>query len=427
MSSNENEHWVKRNANVCAKSYRFPSLVVAEAEGIYLRDVQGRKYLDFTSGGQTSNIGHRPSEVISAVKEQMDKTGLASLGWMLNESRITLGEKLTKLMFGALRKGKVGFCNTGSDATELSMRLAKQHSRKSLILCSFGCFHGQPSLGSLALNTTPHGRSYGVESVPGIMYMPYPYCYRCLFDREYPGCHFECLDFIRYQIETRVIPAEEVAAFFLEPVQVHGGVIPLPDGYLAALQKICKSEEILLVIDEVTTGFGRTGKMFAIEHWNVEADILYLAKPIASGLSLGAVISNSEIMSLFRGGGTFSGNPIACAASLATIRTIIERNLLDNAERVGAYLIKRLSELSETHSIIGDVRGLGLLVGVELVEDKKQPAKRITNEIIHRMAKAGLLIFPAGVYQNVLRLCPPLICTEEDIERAIEIMKAAFR
>lgn len=426
MAVVEKESWIERDKEACTKRYRFPSLVITESDGITLKDIDGKTYLDFTSGGQTSNLGHKPAEIISAVEQQIQQTGISSLGWTLNPTRIKLAEKLREVVPGSLSQGKVGFCNTGSDATELVMRLAKQHTNRPLVLCYFGCFHGQTSLGSLALNTSPHGRTYGVPDVPGIMYVPYPYCYRCPFGKEYPNCQFECIEFIKYQFETRVIPPEYVAVFFIELIQVHGGVIPLPDGYLEQLANLCKQEGILIAVDEVATGFGRTGKIFALEHWDVDVDILYLAKSIASGLSLGAIIAKQEVMQNFMGGGTYSGNPVACAASLANINVIQERDILENVQEMESYLNKRLKELSARHPIIGDIRGLGLLIGVELVENGKTPAKNQTKIIIDKMAKEGLLMFPAGVYQNVLRLCPPLIIQKDDIDKAIDILERAL-
>ncbi|MFW9853595.1 MAG: aspartate aminotransferase family protein [Candidatus Thorarchaeota archaeon] len=422
-----NENWTDRDQRACARKYRFPSLIITESDGVYLKDNKGNKYLDFTSGGQTSNLGHGSKTILEAVEQQLHRTGFSSFSWTLNPTRIELAEKLLKLAPGTLSHGKVGFCNTGSDATELVMRMAKQYSKKPLVICYFGCFHGQTSLGSLALNTSPHGRTYGVSEVPGIMHVPYPYCYRCQFGKTYPDCEFECLDFISYQFDTRVIPPESVAVIFIEPVQVHGGVIPLPDGYLDRLAGLCRNHGILLAIDEVTTGIGRTGKMFAIEHWNAQVDFLYLAKSIASGLSLGAIIGNSAVMENFKGGGTFSGNPAACAASLANIEAIQSRELLDNVRKTGMYLVERIREIKDSHPIIGDIRGLGLLIGVELVEDKKKPARNLTKNIIDQMAKMGLLMFPAGVYQNVLRFCPPLITEKTDIDKAIEILEVTLR
>ncbi|MHA1977788.1 MAG: aspartate aminotransferase family protein [Candidatus Hodarchaeales archaeon] len=417
------ESWIKRDKEVYAKSYRFPSLVITKSEGINLTDIDGKSYLDFTSGGHTCNLGHKPEAVISAVLQQIDQTGLSSIGWTLNPTRIKFAEKLLEVAPGSLSKGRIGLCNTGSDATELVLRLARQYTKKPLALCFFGCFHGQTTLGSLALNTSPHGRKYGVPSIPDIMYVPFPYCYRCPFGKEKSSCNFECIDFIEFQFETRVIPPEYVGVLFIELIQVHGGVIPLPEGYLERLTTLCKQEGILIAVDEVTTGFGRTGRIFALEYWDVDVDILYMAKSIASGLSLGAIIATQEIMENFVGGGTYSGNPVACAASHATISSIQDNGILKNVQKMGEYLEMKLRELSTTHSIIGDVRGRGLLYGVELVERGKQPARDQTRNIIDEMVTKGLLMFPAGVYQNVLRLCPPLIIQKEDIDKSIEILQ----
>jgi 4-aminobutyrate aminotransferase len=426
MPSNPDNSFIRRDSESLERNYRFPFLVVKEADGVYLKDERDKMYLDFTSGGQTANLGHKHPVILEAVKAQMNRTGLAALGWALNDKRVELAEKLIEIVPRTNSAMRVGFCNTGSDATELSLRLAQQYAGKSMVICQFGCYHGQPSMAALAMNTSPHGRRYGVPQIPGIFYVPYPYCYRCLFAQKYPECEFACLQFIEYQFETKVIPEKKVAAFFFEPVQVHGGVIPLPDGYLSRLSEICRSREILLVADEVTTGFGRTGKMFGIEHWDASVDIVYMAKSIASGLSIGAIVANKEIMSNFRGGGTFSGNPLACAASLASIRSIVEQDLLHNCRKMGIHLRKRLEEIAASDSRIGDIRGLGLLIGIELVQKNSEPARTLTKAIIDLAAKSGLLMFPAGVYENVIRLCPPLIAQEEHIDKSTEILAKAF-
>ncbi len=424
-----NKSWKDRNTKSCARSYRFPSIVINEAKGVHLFDNEGRSYLDFTSGGQTANLGHNPPEIMTAVKKQLELTGLASFGWVLNERRIELAEKLKRIAPGELSSGKVGFCNTGSQATELTLRLARQHSGRQLAVCTFGCFHGQTSMGALALNTSPDGRKYGVPQIPGIVYVPYPYCFRCPLNQEPESCSVECLELIRYQFDTEVIPPDETAVFFIEPVQVHGGVIPLPEGYIRGLREICDEHGILLAVDEVVTGMGRTGTWFGIQNWHVNADILYMAKPLASGLSLGAVIGNEEIMAHFRGGGTFSGNPIACSAALATIESIENRDLLRRCLNAGSLIRKRLNEMREQYPLIGDVRGRGLLLGVELVQDAvtRRPAVEETTAIIESAARNGLLMFPGGVYHNTIRLCPPLTITDTEIEKALNILELAFK
>jgi 4-aminobutyrate aminotransferase len=419
------EAWINRDSNSIARRYRFPSLMIKKAAGIYLVDVNNKRYLDFTSGGQTANLGHSHPFIISAVESQLEKTGVAPLGWILNDVRIQLAETLKKVAPG--RDRRVGFCNTGSDATELAWRIAAEHTSRPMAICHFGCYHGQTSMGALAMNTSPDGRNYGVPQVSGVFYTPYPYCFRCLFKLNSSECGFACLDFFEYQLNTRVIPEERVCAFFFEPIQVHGGVIPLPDGYLRRLADLCHSRGILLVADEVTTGFGRTGRMFGVEHWNVDVDIIYMAKSMASGLSLGAVLAERDIMSSFRGGGTFSGNPVACAASLASISVIQEKKLLEHSTKSGEYLKKRLAELTPVNCSIGEIRGKGLLLGIELILGDGLPAKEETRRIIETSAKEGLLMFPAGAYQNVIRLCPPLTIEMEEIDDAITIIERAFK
>jgi 4-aminobutyrate aminotransferase/(S)-3-amino-2-methylpropionate transaminase len=423
-SPKKTSEWAKRDNESISRKYRFPNLVVHSCEDLYIIDVEGNRYLDFTSGGQTSNLGHSPKHVIDAVKKQIDLTGLASFGWLPSEMRIRLAEKLRSIAPLSLRDSRVGFCNTGSEATELVLSLVRRYTKRNIVLCSFGCFHGQTSMGALSLNTSPHGRRYGVPNTPGIFFFPFPYCYRCLFNSNYPSCKFKCIEFLRYQFETKVIPPEEVAAIFMEPIQVHGGVIPVPEGYMQELRKLSQEYDILLVIDEVTTGFGRTGKMFGIENWNVEIDLIYMAKPIASGLNLAAIMGNKEIMNNFRGGGTFSGNPVAAAAGLANIETIESEKLLEKVTSLGKYFKSCLTDIAKKTSIVGDVRGEGFLLGLEIVKDKesKKPNPVETNRIISTLAIEGLLVFPAGVYDNVVRICPPLITPRDIIERSVTML-----
>lgn len=422
------EDWITRGRDVIARKYRFPTLTITKSDPLYLIDIEGKKYLDFTSGGQTANLGHKPQKVLGAVQHQLEMTGLSSLGWLPNDTRVRLAEKLMSIAPRCLRGGKVGFCNTGSEATELSFRLAKQYTGRDIVLCSFGCFHGQTSQAALSLNTSPHGRKYGLPLVSGVFYVPFPYCYRCLFGAEYPDCELACLDFVRYQFDTNVIPPEQVAAFFLEPIQVHGGVIALPPLYAEEVSRLCKEYGIILAVDEVTTGFGRTGHMFSIEKWGCEIDLLYMAKPMAAGLNMGAIISNEEIMDYFRGGGTFSGNPVAAAASLANIETIEEEKLLENCRSVGGYFKSELHERFGDHERVGDIRGEGLLLGIELVTDRasKKPDCDLTQHVIRRSMQEGLLIFPAGVFQNVIRICPPLNISRKEVDTAVEILQGVI-
>jgi 4-aminobutyrate aminotransferase len=425
-ASNSTPDWRLRSKN-CARILRFPDIVSAECHGVYIKDIDGNVYIDFTAGAHTVNVGHNHPKIIKAVNQQMQRTGTASMNWVANPSRILLAEKLKQIAPGQLKKGQVGFCNTGSDGAEISLRLAQIYTERSRVLCCFGCSHGQTSMGASALNTSPRRRS-GFPLVPGIAYVPFPYCYRCIWGQNNQDCDLHCLNLLEYELDTEVVPPQEVAAFFLEPIQLHGGIVVPPDQYIQRIRKLCDKYGILLIVDEVATGFGRTGKMFGIEHSNVDPDIIYMAKSIAAGLPLGAVIASEAIMADFIGGGTFSGHSVACAAALANIDILQQEKLIENAEKMGRLMMRRLAEMSNRHEFIGDVRGGGLLVGVELVEDrdKKTPAVDATKQFIRKAKRKGLLIFPAGVYDNVLRIYPPLSINEMQVNEALGIMDECF-
>ncbi len=425
MSKHDQEYWMEKDETVIKKNYRFPSVVLSNSQGVYVTAVDGTRYVDFTSGGQTCNLGHNHPEIRRAVNEQIELTGFCSHGWMRNATRTKLAEKLLQHLTGKIENPQIGFCISGSDATELVMSLTKERTERHMLLCHFGCYHGSISTDALAMNTSAHTGSY--PQMPGIMYQPFPYCYRCPFGQDPSVCDIACLDFLEYQFETNVIPPEETAAFFIELIQVHGGIIPMPSKYLSRLHKICKREGIQLVVDEVTTGFGRSGNMFAIDYYDIDVNVVYFAKSIANGLPLAAIVANKEIMSGFSGGGTFSGSPISCAAGLASFEILQRKDTLMQAQKVGRYLLERLNEIKTDDPLIGDVRGRGLLIGVEIVEPDKSPAPARTKKVIDHLLRAGVLVFPAGAYQNVLRLCPPLISTEPIVDVFMKRLEEALK
>lgn len=416
------QDWIRMNRNR-ARILRFPNLVLSECRGLHVKDILGKTYMDFTSGAHTCNVGHNHPEIASTIIKQMEKTGSAPMNWVVNPTCIKLAQKIKQIAPSSLKSGKVGFCNTGSDATEISMRLAQIYTKKPWILSFYGCSHGQTSMAASSLNTSPR-RRHGFPIVAGIAYVPFPYCYRCLWGKIPEECDLQCFELLKYKLDTNVIPSAKIAAFFIEPIQLHGGITVPPKRYIQELKELCEKYGILLVSDEVATGFGRTGKMFGIENYNISPDIMYMAKSIAAGLPLGAVIANEDIMTEFIGGGTFSGSSISCAAALANIHIIQKEKLLENAAKSGSYIKEKLHEMSNQHKIIGDVRGKGLLLGVELVKDRirKTPAREETRSFVRKAEQRGLLLFPAGVYENVLRVYPPLSIKKSEIDSAVKIM-----
>jgi 4-aminobutyrate aminotransferase len=339
---------------------------------------------------------------------------------------INLAERLAALAPGKSAK-KVFLANSGAEAVEAAFKLARFHSGRTQVLSFFGAFHGR-TMGAVSLTASKPVYHKGFSPlVSGITHLPYAYCYRCPLNLAYPDCALACVDYIEDELFSRSIDPEEVAAIFIEPVQGEGGYIVPPPGWLAKIRELCDKYGILLVADEVQSGIGRTGKMLAVEHWDVEPDIICLAKALASGMPLSAMIAKESVMSWVPGahGSTFGGNPVSCAAAQATLDVIQEEGLLENTTRVGGRLLANLQELAENSSLIGDVRGLGLMIGVELVKDKlsHKRAKVETEQVVQECFRRGLLTLPCG--PNSIRFSPPLIITEEQADIAFEIFTQA--
>ena len=409
------KEWQERNK----KSRAQPAnLVISKAKGLYITDVDGNVYLDFSA--QNINTGHANPKVITAVKNQIDAGGFHEG----IEPKIILAEKLKEIAIGKLSKGKVGFNKSGTNAAERVIMMVRAYKRKRNIFVYQGSYHGDLSASiSLTMsNSTFRRRAYSM--MPNVVYVPFAYCYRCPFGQKYPDCGLFCIDNIKYVLDTVSHP-NDTAAFFIEPIQQHGGVTIPPPDYFGEVKKICADNDILFVDDEVATGFGRTGKMFALEHWGVDPDVIFLGKPIANGLDLGAVIGQSEVMEYNWG---LKGNPISCAAAIANLEFIIKEKLVDNASIIGEYLMRRLRELQEKYDSIGDIRGKGLLIGIELVKDnRKTPATEKARRASVTALKYGLRIGVVGIHHQVLRLTPPLTITLDQANEAITIMERTFR
>lgn len=415
------KEWVKRSKVSRAQplSHRFPGFVASRAKGVYITDVDGNVYIDFTA--QRVNVGHAHPRVVAAVKQQISMGG-CRVG---APPRVALSERLKEIAPGRLSNGRVGFARGGTPAAEHVILMVRSYSRKPTIFACQGSYHGS-SLGSMSLTMSSSELRRGLHPLmPDVVYVPFAYCYRCTYRQEYPGCGFPCVDYIRYVLDTIVHP-DDTAAFFVEPIQAHGGIVVPPDEYFGKIKKICDEHRILLVDDEVVTGFGRTGKMFGIEHWGIEPDIMFMGKPIAGGLNLGAVIGRKEVMRYYKG---YGETPVSCAAAIANIEVILNEKLVENALRVGGYMMKRLREIRDKHEIIGDVRGKGLLIGIELVKDRrrKKPATKEAKNVLIRAYQNGILILLGGTYEQVLRLTPPLTITTEQADEALSTLERTFR
>ena len=419
---------LEKDRRFISQSYtRVYPLVVKKAQGVWVEDVDSNRFLDFTSGIAVCNTGHCHPQVVAAIRRQAEQLIHMSGTDFYYEAQSNLAGKLAEIMPGSKEK-RVFFGNSGAEAIEAALKLARYHTKRSRIIAFLGAFHGR-TMGALSLTASKviHEKGF-FPLVPGITHVPYAYCYRCPAHSAYPGCGCACVEWIREDLFKRSLPPEEVAAIFVEPIQGEGGYIVPPLEFHQKLFKLAKDFGILFVVDEVQTGMGRTGKMLGIEHWDLVPDIVALAKGIASGMPLGAMVSQSEVMTWIPGShaSTFGGNPISCQAALATIE-LLQGGLIQNAASMGDYILGQLRELQKRFPLIGDIRGKGLMIGVELVKDPvtKEKAVEERNRIIQACFEKGLLILGCG--ENVFRLIPPLIITKKEADTALTILEEVFQ
>jgi 4-aminobutyrate aminotransferase len=422
------QHLIALDSTYVSPSYtRVYPLVAERGEGLWIQDVDGNRFLDFTAGIAVNATGHCHPKVVQAIKDQADRLLHMSGTDFYYTAQIALAEKLASLAPGEGTK-RVYFGNSGAEAVEAAFKLARWHTKRELNIAFFGAFHGR-TMGALSLTAskTVQKKHYN-PLVPGITHIPYAYCYRCAYNLTYPQCHLYCVQWVEDTLFRTTVPAEEVAAIFVEPIQGEGGYIVPPPEFHKAFYAIAKKYGILYVTDEVQSGMGRTGKMFAIEHFGVAPDIMALAKGIASGMPLGAMVAPANIMDWEAGShaSTFGGNPLACQAAMATIE-LLEGSLMANATAQGERLLGSLRDMQQRFECMGDVRGKGLMVGVELVKDRqsKAPAADWRGRIIQRAFEKGLLILGCG--QNSIRFCPSLTVSAEEIDVGLSIFEECVK
>jgi 4-aminobutyrate aminotransferase len=408
---------LKRDQRVMSPSYtRGYPLVVERGSGAVIEDVDGNLFLDFTAGIAVTGTGHCHPHVVAAIKDQADKLLHMSGTDFYYEPEIALGERLTALAPGKSPK-TVFFTNSGAEALEAALKLARWHTNRSRVIAFLGAFHGR-TYGAMSLSGSKvvHRRGFS-PLVPDIHHVPFPRgCTTCSHASE---C--VCVQEIEDTLLKRIAPPDEVAAIFVEPIQGEGGYQVPPPGFLPALRKLCDKHGMLLVADEVQCGMGRTGKMFAVEHWGAEPDIICLAKGIASGLPLGAMIAKADVMDWPSGShaSTFGGNPVSCRASLATIELLLG-GLIANAAARGEQLKSGLRDLQRRWpAILADVRGLGLMVAVDIVQEAA-PAPRLREQLVNLAFERGLLLLGCG--ESAIRFCPPLVITAAQIDTAVRIL-----
>ncbi len=420
---------LKKDERLISPSYvRFYPLVINSANDCIVKDVDGNEFIDLNSGLVCLNVGHNHPKVVSAIKSQCDRFLHYSNTDFYYKEVIDLAEKLAEITPGKFEK-KVYFGNSGAESIEAAAKLAKWHTRKQLFIGFISAFHGR-TIGALSFTASkPTQRRYFFPVMPGVTHVPYAYCYRCPFKLNYPECHYWCVDFIDEFVLQKYVPPEDVAAILVEPIQGEGGYVVPPPEYFQRLKKLADKYDILFIDDEVQAGMGRTGKWFAIEHWNVEPDITCSAKALASGLPLGAIVAKAKIMDWVGGShaSTFGGNPLSCVAASAVIDAIKEAKLLENANKIGTHIMKRLEELKEQSEIVGDVRGKGLMIGIELVQDKesKKPASQKANEVMMRSWKRGVAVILCGA--STIRIAPPLTISKELMDTALDIVEDTIK
>ena len=402
-----------------ANYYREP-LVADRASMQYLWDIEGNKYLDFFGGILTIGVGHCHPKVTSKIKAQVDRLQHTSTLYP-NEAIVALAEKLAQITPGRLQK--TFFTNSGTEANEAAVLLARMTSSSYDVVALRHAYAGSSALAKGVTAQAPWRKS-GVISV-GVSHALNPYCYRCPLHLKYPDCGVACANDVENLIQTGT--SGSIAAFIAEPIQGVGGFITPPPEYFKIVYRIVKNYGGLFISDEVQTGFGRTGKRwFGIEQWEVTPDVITCAKSMANGVPVGATITTADLADKFQGLtiSTFGGNPVTSVAARAVIQVIEEQNLLENAHTVGAYFRKRLDELGDKYPLIGDVRGMGLMQGLELVRDRKtkEPAPVETNELMERARANGLLIGKGGLFGNVIRLSPPLNIAKADVDEAIRLL-----
>jgi len=412
---------------------RGPALVTpiftAKAEGAWIEDVDGNRYLDFAGGIGCLNAGHRAPRVEAAVRAQLDKFLHTCFGVTPYESYIALAEKLNAIAPISGPK-KTFFINTGAEAVENAVKIARAHTKRPAIICFEDAFHGRTLMGmSLTSKTNPYKAGFG-PFAPEIYRIPYANCYHCSYNLSYPSCNITCARHLEDTFK-RVVAADQVAAIIAEPVLGEGGFVVPPKEFFPILREICDKHGILFIADEVQSGIGRTGKMFAIEHYGVKPDLLVTAKSLGGGLPLAAVTGRAEIMDAPIPGGlgaTFAGNPASCVAGLAAIETIEKEGLLARSAAIGKRFEERATQWQHKWPIVGQVRGLGGMCAMELVANREthEPAGAQTKDLSKFAYEHGLITITAGTYGNVVRILVPLVVTDEQFDEGLDVLEAGL-
>jgi 4-aminobutyrate aminotransferase/(S)-3-amino-2-methylpropionate transaminase len=410
--------------------YTYHPIFVRRAQGSLLEDVDGNVFIDFAGGLGCMNAGHNPEDVIAAVHEQADRFLFSCVHVAMHEPYLAVVEKLIRYLPGeGPKKGML--VNSGAEAVENAVKLARSFTRRQAIITFQNSFHGR-TLMALALTSKTRTYKTGFGPFPPEVYrLPYAYCYRCPLTLEYPACGVACVDLLKDVFENQVAPGD-VAALIVEPVQGEGGFVVPPAEYLPRLERICRDNGILFIVDEVQTGVARTGTMFAFQQLGLQPDLVVLSKSLAGGLPLSAVLGRAEILDSPQVGGlggTFGGNPVSCAAALKVLEKIESENLCEQAFRIGAQIRARAEQWQKEFARVGDVRSRGAMVGIEFVEHRstKEPATDYVMKLRGECLQRGLVLISAGTYANVIRFLIPLVIEDQTLQQGLDILESAMR
>ncbi len=419
----------RREKAVPRGPYQVSPVFIAHANGALVEDVDGNRFIDFAGGIGVLNVGHTAPEVVSAVTAQAKDFTHACFHMTPYESYIRLAEKLNAAV-PIDGDAKTLLVSTGAEGVENAVKIARAYTKRQAVVCFEDAFHGRTLLAmSLTSKIAPYKTGFG-PFAPEIYRVPYAYCYRCSYNLAYPSCEMHCVSHMEDAFRRYVEP-EAVAAVLVEPVLGEGGFVVPPKEYFEVLQKVCRKHGILVIADEVQTGMGRTGRLFASEHYGLRPDILISSKSLGGGMPLAAVIGRAEIMDapVVGGlGGTFGGNPLSCQAALAVLDILANQDLLRRATAIGERALTRARQWKKRFPPVGDVRGLGAMVGIELVTDRvtKEPAKEATQRIGVLAAERGVLTISAGTYGNVIRTLMPLVIHDDELDEGLDVLEGAI-
>lgn len=416
----------QRDTFVPQGPFNVTPFFASSAKGAVVIDVEGRELIDFAGGIGVMNVGHSHPKVVAAIKEQVEKFTHTCFHIVMYEPYVKLAEKLCALTPGSFPKMAM-LANSGAEAVENAVKIARHYTKRQGVIAFETGFHGRTYLTmALTSKVMPYKFGFG-PFAPEVYRMPYAYCYRCPFGLDKSSCDTACADYLKDFFISNVA-AENTAALIVEPITGEGGFLTPPPEYFPKLQKICRDNGIVFIADEIQSGMGRTGKMFAMEHWGVEADITTAAKSLAAGMPLSAVVGRAEMMNSPQVGGlggTYGGNPVSCQAALAVLEVFEEENLLQRACTLGMKVKDRFDRFQEQYEVVGDVRGKGPMLALELVRDRhtKEPAAAEAKALVKYCCERGLIILSCGNFGNVIRTLMPLVITDDQLEKGLSILE----